>query len=160
MPSCIKNRFRLYCMYFYTTTWKKTEYMNRKIQNVVKRPKLIMKSDQMLQPKPWTMKIKPHVQARWLLQWNVCVAVTKYPQKNDHVHATSRQSVCSHDGMVTIHMCTTLFLNTLFLSHWHDLCLIWLACSVGEQFDDLAVQLSISSCWPPYPAARTSRGLL
>jgi len=26
--------------------------MNRKIQNVVKRPKLIMKSDQMQQPKP------------------------------------------------------------------------------------------------------------
>jgi len=60
-------------MHFYTTIWKKTEYMNRKIQNVVKRPKLIMKSDQMQQPKPWTMKIKPYVQARWLLQWNVCV---------------------------------------------------------------------------------------
>jgi len=46
------------------------------------------------------MKIKPQVQARWLLHWNVCVAVTQCPQKNYHVHATSRQSVCSHDGMV------------------------------------------------------------
>lgn len=34
------------------------------MQNVVKRPKLIMKSDQMQQPKPRTMKIKPYVQAR------------------------------------------------------------------------------------------------
>jgi len=76
----------------------------------------------------------------------VCVALIKYPQKNYHVHATSRQSVCSHDGMVTIHMYTTPFLNTLFLSHRHDLCLICLACSVGELFDDLAVQLSVSSC--------------
>jgi len=73
----------------------------------------------------------------------VCVAVSQCPQKNHHVHAASRQSVCSHDGMVTTHMYTTLFLNTLFLSHRHDLCPICLPCSASEQFDDLGVQLSI-----------------
>jgi len=90
----------------------------------------------------------------------VCVAVTKCPQKNYHVHATSRQSVCSHDGTVTIQMYTRLFLNTLFLSHRHDLCLICLPCSAGEQSDDLGVQLIINYCWPAYPAAMSSRGLL